>query len=274
MNKQDDQKTERPEELDPKTGEESPDGESTESAASEGKSGDAGRSGMSDEDWKNLALKYKSDAEELKRLKAEISERDAGRAAGGNGNGEPPTGSQYQPPQPSQGVVDEARQREAQMRAIFEKVQQNAALGDENAQAILSMAYFQHQQSVNTLNELEFSRMAPAEQDLARRYYATGEYGNPKAALRAAKGDLADRERETLARQRKELDSEREARKSRDVVETNVRSVTAREASGLSQDGTMRLDRWSTAWDAAQARGDDKRLKELMALERSGKVVP
>lgn len=266
-----DQMAERPEEAEVKTGDDT-EKVLAESDAAEGKSGDAGQDEAGDDGgWKALALKHKADAEENKRLKARLEELESERAAEA-GASVPPTA---QPPSqtydPNLAYAEQqAIAEQNRLKALMQEVQQDAALGDKKAELLLSALYYQHQAQVQTVNELQFSKMAPAEADMARRYFATGDYRTPDAARKAALGDLSVKERDRLARERKELESERKARESRDVVDVVTRPVSSREVAAK---GPMKLHQWETAWDAARERGDDKRLKELMAMEREGRIV-
>lgn len=267
-----DQMAERPEEAEVKTGDDAERAALTESDDAEGKSGDAGQDEQDAGGWKALALKHKADAEENKRLKARLEELESERAAETGAN-VPPTAqpNPYQQNDPNANYAErQAVAEQERLAALMREVQQDAALGDTKAQLLLASLHYQHQAQVQTVNELQFAKMSSSEQDLARRYFATGDYRTPEAARKAALGDLSVQERERMARQRKALESEQKARESRDVVETVTRSVSSRE---VAANGPMKLHQWTTAWNAAEERGDTKRLKELMAMEREGRIV-
>lgn len=265
-----DQMAERPDEAEVKTGDDAGDTALAESDAAEGKSGDAGK-GDDDGDggWKALALKHKADAEENKRLKARLEELESKAAE--TGATVPPTAQ----PNPQYDANANYAERQAmaeqeRLREAMAEVQQDAALGDRKAQLLLASLHFQHQSQMQVVNEIQFAKMPNAEQNLARRYFASGDYRTPEAARKAALGDLSERERGRFESERKALDADKKARESRDVKEVVTRSVPSRE---VAANGPMKLHQWMTAWEAANERGDTKRLKELTELERTGKIA-
>lgn len=102
---------------------------------------------------------------------------------------------------------------------------EEAARGNEQAAAQLEIYLALARQ---TRDDSQFARMSQNDEEQSRHYYKTGMFATPIAALKAARGDLWEREQEQFAREKATLAEAAKAR-AEGVVNTAPRSVSAAE---------------------------------------------
>lgn len=171
----------------------------------------------------------------------------------------------YQPPT----YDPQERQTQAELLQIQADIEEVQKFAPHDAQARLFLRSLQQQarDKQNFLTELDFRRLSEPDEELARKYYATGEYKTAKAALKAAKGDLYEQERQQLERDKKRIAVETEARKE-GRVDTSVRSVGAAEVRSRQMSAAQFAARLQEADDA-----DDFEAKRKLVLDRRNGAI-
>lgn len=225
--------------------------------------GEGSEGGDKRTDWKALHLASKGKLERLNALEEEnrqLKERE--RAA---------TDTRVSPSTQEQADL---QQVQADLQQVRELAKYDSPEGAQARIALKQMEYVERSLLRVVANQ-QFDKIKDDDlREEGERQWRTGEFATPAAAIRAAKGELADKRAKAagekdsdLTRREAALKADREAREG-GRVDTVTRGVGVSEAKKM-----MTTVDYINKVAAAQAANDWDEVKRLNALERAGKVL-